>query len=762
MQREAKEAARLQQMQDKELKRRSWAGGEEVRGHRITLKNTDTPSPGPLMDLLCPNPSQVRGAVGLRCSSETDMSTVVAKDDAGLLTALLTPKSPRRSSPKSDHITRGRSLRSQRTRNPPSSTPLFAAERELSTYFKLSKERKVPQQRGKGDSRTSASPKSEPTSTGTSTKADPQTIPLPSKTSSDSTDVQTQGTEVKSTSCSNQHSDHNNNENSQRGVSLSSQENLQTHENIERSVAPEGNVSALLEKCPLGPELKAFEEDVHHQRDQTIITDVHEEVVDNSQIPNLQNNSKDGEESNVEVPAARSPSQRQDSEEQEDKVMVWCVTGVCEPTSEHVQMEKHQFGRENQRASSPSPNQMSSEPSLDSDKSASVPISSQPVSRGNDSSLLVSSPGLHPAEPAPTSPGPGLTVDASEDDNVSVSQTRNEKANAAPVSEQTTDFKNKTTSRCLTEKASSVDGKAKLATSSKQPAKSFHTSKPQNTLMKPSTPNSSTSVASVRALTSSENVSMRRVVPITNTSRGATAVAKHPEKPAAHSQSSFRTAVPTIQPNASIRQGERPSTTPSRRSSDKMPESKGLRNQKVSGVQATARAQNSGVQRKPSIRTKPKAQTDEKLCLIKLRALAQGEGGGSVSAPVTPLHKNKTSSSSVLPGFAQNTASSSFRRTKTSLATSLSHTGSPKPPLKTSSLSPSNASSAVSHTGSLTTSSRSASPLRTSQNIRSSTRSSLPNSLVLLGRDHQRDNGSVSDKSTQFRESSKTTRPNWR
>ncbi|XP_037532994.1 FH2 domain-containing protein 1-like [Nematolebias whitei] len=757
MEREAKEAARLQQMKDKELKRRSWAGGEEVRG-----------------------------AVGLRCSSETDMSTVVSEDDTGLLMALLTPKSPRRSSPKSDRVTRGRSLHSQRTRNPPSSTPLFAAERELSTYFKLSKDRKVPQQRGKGDSRTSlpsASPKSEPTGTGTSTKADPQTIPLPSKTSSDSTfiskdDVQTQGKEVKCTSCSNQRSDLNNNDNSQVGVSLSSQENLQTHscssrktdENVEQGAAPKGNVSVLSEKCPLVPELKAFEEDEHHrQQDRTIIKDVHEEVADKSQIPNLQNNSKDGEKSNVGVPAARSPSQRQDSEEQEDKVMVWCVTGVCESTSEHVQMEKDQLGSkshgENQRASSPPPKHMSSEPSPDSDKSASIPISSQPVSRCNDSSLLASSPGLHPAEPAPASPGPGLTV---EEDNVSVSQgegpkkTRNEKANVAPVSEQTTDFKTKTSSRRLTEKASSTDGKAKLATSSRQSTKSFHTSKPQNTLMKPSTPNTSTSVRSVRTLTSSENMSMRRVVPITNTSRGASAVAKHPEKPTAHSQSSFRTTVSTSQLNASNRQGERPSTAPSRRSSNKMPESKELRNQKVSGVQAATRTQNSDVQKKPSIRkafTKPKTQTDEKMCLIKLRALAQGEGGGSVSAPVTPLHKNKTSSSSVLPGFALNTASSSFRRTKTSLATSLSHAGSPKIPFKISSLSPLNASSAVSHTGSLTTS-RSASPLRTSENIRSSTRSSLTNSLV-LSKDH-RDNGSISDKSTHVRESSKTTRPNWR
>lgn len=779
LEREAKEAARLQQTQAKELKRRSWAGGEEVRGHRVTVWTTK--SPGPLTGFLFPDPSQVRGAVGLRCSSETDMSTVVSKDDAGLLVALLTPKSPRRSTPKGDHVTRRRSLHSQRTRNPPSSSPLFAAERELSTFFKLAKERKVPERRGTGDSRTSfssTSPKSEPTSTGASpTKVDPQTVPLPSQTSSDSTfiredGVQTQGKEVECASPSNQQSDHNHKENSQLGVSLSSQEDLQTHsclsgttrESFERSTAPEASGSVVFQKCPLVPELTASEEDVNrHQQDKTTIGDLHEEVVDNSQILTLQNNSEDGGKRNVDVTAARSPSQGQDMEGQEDQVMVWCVTGVCEPSSESVQMEKDQLGgksqRENQRASSPPPNHTSSEPPPDSDRS--TPISSQPVSRCHGSPLLVSSPGLRPAEPAPASPGPGLTVDASEEDKVSVGQaegpkkTRSEKADVAPVSEQTADFKSKATSRRWTEKTSSTDGKAKLALSSKQSTKSLLTSKPQNTSMKPSTSNTSTSVRSVRSLAGSDNTNMRRVVPISSTSRAASAVAKHPEKPAAHSQSSSRTAVPTDQPHASIRQGERPSAAPSRRSSNRVPESKELRNQKLSAVQAAPRTQNSDVQKKPSIRkafAKPKTQTEGKMCLVELRALAQGEGGGSVSAPATPLHKNKTPSSSALPGFAQNTAASSFRRTKTSPAASLSHTGSPKTTLKTSSSSLLNAAS---RTGSLTASWRSASPLRTSEDIRASP-SSLPNSLV-LSKD-QGDDG----RSARVRESSKTTRPNWR
>uniref|UniRef100_A0A3Q2ZPU1 FH2 domain-containing protein 1-like n=2 Tax=Kryptolebias marmoratus TaxID=37003 RepID=A0A3Q2ZPU1_KRYMA len=762
LEREAKEAARHQQIQEKELKRRSWAGGEEVHG-----------------------------TFELRCSSETDMSTIALKDDTGLLMALLTPKSQHRSIPKNNQVTRGRSLNSQRTRNPPSSSPLFVAERELNTFFKTSNDHKVSRQRGKGDSRTnftSASPKSELKGTGTSpTKVDSQITSLPAKTSSDSTftgkdEVKTvdnaNKVAVKSTSYSNQQSDHNNNENNQFEMSFSSEENLSYHqetysslsrktdENSKHNTATTDNMSVVLENCTLVPELKAFEGEVHHrQHEETIIKDLNEEVVDNSQIPNLHNNLENIKKSDVEITVTRAPSpQRQDCEEQ-DKVIVWCVTGVCEPAGENAQMEKDQHGGknqgENQQASFTSPNHMSSEPLLDSEKLAFIPISSQPVSasRCNDSSLLVSSPGPHPTEPASASPGPGPG-----EDHVMVNQgngpekTGNERANVAPVSEQTTDYKsqNKTTSRHMTEKASSTDGKAKLATSSKQSTKNIRNSKPQTTGMKPSILNTaSTSGRSVRTLTNSENQNMRRVVPITKTSRGASSVAKHPEKPAVQNQSSTKTTVPS----SNIRRGERPSTAPlSRRfNTNKVPESKELSDQKVSGIQMATRTQNPEVQGRPSVHkalTKPKPQTEEKICLTKLRALTQSREGGSVSAPVTPLHKTKTPSS-MLPGFARNTASSSFRRTKTPLALHLSNTGSPKASPKTSSSSA--LSSTVSCTGSVkvTASSR-------SENIRSSTQSSHPNSLV-PSKDHQQDdNGSVSDKSTHIREMTKTTRPSWR
>lgn len=662
----------------------------------------------------------------MRCSSETDMSTVVSKDDTGLLELLLTPKSQLRSTPRGNHITRRCSLNAHRTRNPPSSSPLFAADRELSTF--LSNDHKVPRQRGKLDSRTNhslASPKSELKGTESSPKKmDTQTPYVPPKTSSDSTIIGKDGVHdqvetVKPTSYSIQQLDYNNSENNQL-ENLSHQTLL--HDNSKDTV------SGVLEKQTLVPECRAFDEEIHyHQKDETIIKNLNEEVVDDSQIQKRKDNSKKSEKSDVEIIVTRSPSSQQDREEEEDKVIVWCVTGVCEPAGETAQNEKDQHGGENQ-TSSPPPNRVSSEPHLHGEKSGSTPISCQPVSRCIDSSLLVSSPGLPPTEPAPASPviRPGLTSDASAEDNVMSNQEKTpKKSGNAPVTSR-----NKTSSRHATEKTSSIDGKANLATSSKHSTKNLNSAKPQSTLMKPSTTN--TSVRSVCSTTSSENQNTRRVVPITKANRGA----KHPEKPAAHNQSSFRTALSSL-PSTPIRHSH-PSTAPQR---SKMPQSKELRGQKVSDT--ATRTQNTDVQKKPSIRkalTKPKTQTEEKLCL--LRAFTQSDRGSSVSAPVTPLHKTKTTSLSTPPAFARNTASSSFRRTNTSI----SNTSSPKSSYKTSS---------VSRTGSLrvVTSSRSTSPLRTSENIRST--------RALLPKDH-RDNGTVSDKSAHFRDSSKTTRANWR
>lgn len=537
-------------------------------------------------------------------------------------------------------------------------------------------------------------------------------ISAPSKASSDSTDISNDGVHdqaetVKPTSDSKQQPDFNNNQNNQL-------ENLSHHQtlpvdNHKDRLATE-DMSGLLEKGTLVPELQTFDEDIRYrQQEETIIKNLNEEVVDDSQLPNMKDNPEKSEKSDVEVMVTRSPPPpRQDSGEEEDKVIVWCVTGVCEPAG----------GTAQTGGSSPLPDRTSSEPHEDGEKSGSTPISCQPVSRCTDSSLLVSSP----TEPAAACPGPALTAVSAEEDNVKSNQDKTpKKSGNAPVLSR-----NKTTSGHATEKTSSTDGKAKLPTSSKQSSKNLNNAKAQNTLMKPSTPNTTpTSVKSVYSTTSSENHNMRRLVPISKVNRGS----KHPEKPA-HNQSSFRTGLNGL-PSTPLRHSH-PSTAPQRSMSD----SKELRDQKVSGT--VSRTPNTDAQRRSSIRkalTKPKTQTEEKMCL--LRALTQSDRGSSVSAPVTPLHKTKTASLSTPLGFARNTASSSFRRTKPSF----SNTGSPKTSNKTS----------FSWSQRVVTSSTSTSPLRTSENTRS-TRALLPNALV----------PTVTDKSTHFRDSTKTTRANWR
>lgn len=275
---------------------------------------------------------------------------------------------------------------------------------------------------------------------------------------------------------------------------------------------------------------------------------------------------------------------------------------------------------------------------------------------------------------------------------------------------------------------------------------------------------------------------MRRVVPISRTSRGASSLVKRPEKPPGQQRGSSSTATPTASnlSSTSVRRGEKPSTAPSsRRSSiNKAPDPKDSKDQRVPGTQASAREKNQDLQRKPSVRkplTKPKPPPEEKMCRSTLRALSQG-GGGSVSAPVTPLHKAATPSSSPLPGFARSTASSSFRRTRTTLAPPAPspHTGSDSSP-KSSPKTTSSFAMPFTRTGSLrvpatsrssdllnpSSSSSSSSPLR-SQSIRASTRSPVHNSPA-PPKGHRRTNsGNFSDKSTHSRDSGKSTRPSWR
>ncbi|XP_063325732.1 FH2 domain-containing protein 1-like isoform X2 [Pelmatolapia mariae] len=834
MEREAKEAARRQRIQElEEKKRHSWAGGEKVDG-----------------------------VFGLRCHSELDMSTALSRhDEAGLLMELLTPRSHPRSPVNNSHSPLGRAVSLRRSRKSPSCSPSIAAERELSTFLEKATDRKNIQQRDKGSSFPSLSSPGFPVTTQTA----PQNPSSPSKRSpknknhatatylsQNATQTCAKATNpanelaVKPTSDSNQQSEHNNNSSSdQPGMGLTSHATLKTSKTkdveqvltqqtdctdkrFQQSTTATGNMVVVLEKCTLVPELKVFgsgdtltshseNRAVGLHQDDVTITDLEEEKGDKSQVGKVQNNGQlivNPKQSDEQVGELSSSStSREDDEGQEDKVVVWCVTGVCEATSDtqstYAETEKDQHKGDNQggnkQTSSTLANDMPSEPQPANEKPVPVPISSQPVpvSRCEDTSLLVSSSVWRPKENPSANVVPALTADASEKDKeleeqeeAEVSTNRN--SDGVTVSKQSTEEKSKNNmaSKDSTSKtakaASSTKVKAEPATPSKLPNKSLPTSKVQTNGKKPSTPNTisaSGKSKSIRTLTTSENKDMRRVVPISRTNRSPSRI-KHTEKSQAQNRGSSSTAVPTSltpskRSSASPRRVARPANAPSSRQSriPKTLDPKDSNDQNVSGTQPSAREQNKDFQGKLSSQKplmKPKAQQEEKICRSTLRALSQGGrsgGGGSVSAPATPLRKATSSSSSVLPGFARSTASSSFRRTHTNLAVpAASHSPnigsdpSPKSSPKSSSfVTPSSTSLPITRSrslrvhasaGSSDVQKLSPSSQRKSQSVKSSPRASR-HDLLAPPKGHRR-NDSDSDKSTHSQDSVLPTRPRWR
>ncbi|XP_008287003.1 FH2 domain-containing protein 1-like [Stegastes partitus] len=751
VEREAKEAARRRRIQEmEEQKRHSWAGGEEVGG-----------------------------AFGLRCSSETDMSAAVSRqNDAGLLMELLKPKPRPRSPLNTSHAG---SLR--RSRNSPSSSPSAAAGLELSMLLEMATvDHKVGQQRGRGDTRTvfppaspepKRSPGPSPPSVSAFSQVSPQT-PLQNPSSSpgttdhataylqryDAAQTQTEtwhptdaATDTP-TSDQNQQSDRSDTDGALCG-SLSSQatpprcqtlsalnretagtsttDQVMSHdETLLRSAAATQNMSVVLEKCMLVPELRVFEDSAattscsHHQGD-TGSTDPQ----------NISPQTDDGEKS------ARTKSSSSQREEDEEKVVVWCVTGVCEAAADMHSTPADKEPSTNQReqlVSCATANHMLSEPRPANEKPVPVPISSQPApaSRCDDVSLPASSSRWCPAEPAPAAAAP------TEKDN--------KPANRGEEAKGSTNQQSHVPDNASKNKMAPIQSSNKN-TRTASSTKNHLTSQPR-----PTTPSSGSAASrSVRPPTDSEKQGMRRVVPISRTSRGTPSLVRRPENSDVHSRGSAHSASLS---RASVRRGERPATAPSsRRSSvNKAPDPKESKDQRVSGTLAAGREQYQDLQSRPSIRKPPmkaKPEPEEKMCRSTLRALALG--GGSVSAPVTPLHKASTPTSSLLPGFARSTASSSFRRTSTTLAPAATFrfphaasNSSPKSSPKTST------SSTFTRTGSLRVAS--SRPL----DLLTPSASSPLRSVYSSPRNGREDSSSFSDKSTHSRESGKTTRPSWR
>ncbi|KAJ4948431.1 hypothetical protein JOQ06_019965 [Pogonophryne albipinna] len=691
--RESKEALRRRRLQDlEEQKRHSWAGGEEVGG-----------------------------AFGLRCSSETDMSSAVSRhDNAGLLLDLLTlrsrPRSPLNNS--QNALRRSGSLR--RSRNSPSSSPFLTADRELSTLLGMTNERKeaafpsvFPEIRSPGFSlKTSNFPQ---TASSPPKSAQNGNYTTANYLSFDST--QTRVNKVESTSDPNQQSDHNNNNGKHRQVlgahsefrggfqgELAKNElDFPDHsdEKFERSLA---NMSVVLEKCKLVPELRVFD----------TVTQINTSGVQDDMIPDQKNSQK----------LENSSLQREEEEGREDTVVVWCVTGVCEAADEPTNAENAQTdqSRSDKQPSSYPANRTPSESQSANEKPVPEPISSQPV------------PASHPA----SSPRWRPTDSAN---------------NKVPAIEEVANEKRKVESKANSGKAESGNYSSN---------KNLPTSKTRPIGIKQTT--NSNKSNPVRTLTNSENISMRRVVPISRT--------KRQEKPSSSTNlksssfwkpstapSSRRTSVdqkdqkvsrdlqnqdlqrkPSNLTNIKSSSFRKPSTAPSSRRTSV--DQKDHKDHKVS------RDPQNLPRKQPSIRkplAKPKAPPEEKMCRSTLRALSQASG--SISAPVTPLHKpatsSSTSSSTPFAGFARNTASSSFRQTP-----------SPSPFSRTGSL----RVSATSGSSDSFKPPSSSSPLKRFQSIRTPICDS-----VSPPKGHRRnDSGTFSEKSTYSRDSGKSSKPTWR
>lgn len=725
-------------------------------------------------------------------------AAVLRQDDAGLLVELLTPKSGLGS----PQVRRSGSFR--RSRNSPSISPSIAAERELSAFLRMTslnskvaheQERNVSSASAQREAETQAQspraarsavlPGPQPQRGDTALRTDP---PHPRSFTQDAHHATTSYLSYNSsqvqcdflrpsnmdqpTSNVNQHSDHNNNGNNLPGYNnVQPAESGLTEGLVEKvgedkmgvAGAATGSMSVVLEKCSLVPQLKAF--DIisespynslrhHHGRDENdlVVINLDEPI---KLIQNEQNNNTEG------CPVQVLPSERTEEEEKEkgeDKVIVWCVTGVCEIAADLTHPENVDLQTETEhRGSTPeNPAQENLVP---------APISNQPVpsaSHFDGATPPSTEPASEPNEvPMPT-PGGAAGV-AHQKDHIKVSTSKTREADAVT-----------TKSVISGSKSSSLHRGTKSLTLART-IKDSPTSKTQPAGPKAANlaPAGNKSRA-VRTLTTSENQSMRRVVPISRSSKGATSQVKHLEKPLGSHRASTgnnTTTTTSISSSALHRRTERPSTAPSsRRSSfNKVLDTKDPKEPKVSGI----RSQSQDLRKASSIRkpsAKPVAKPEEKMCRSTLRALTQGGGaGGSVSAPSTPLHRAAGSSS--LPGFARSTASFSFRRTQTTLPPTKAASDSSSKTLhpKTTTTSPV-APPSRSRTGSLRVSqsshfqnSSSPGPNSRLPSSRVPVQSPHPDLLVVPKGHRRNDSGTLSDKSTHSQsESAKAIKPSWR
>lgn len=734
-------------------------------------------------------------------------AAVSRQDDTGLLMELLAP----RSGPDSPQVRRSGSFR--RSRNSPSTSPSVAAERELSAFLGMTTlgSKISPGREPKLSSPSAQPPETRPQGPRTFSSAivpsqqeqrgvaalwtGPRTANRATSSYLSNDSVSPSDVDP-TTSNANQQSDHNNN-----GDDLADRGQIQPAESrltdglgqdvggetggkeLERSGATAaGSMSVVLEKCSLVPQLRVFDiigESPHSrgrlhgpQQDHLVVTDLEEPV---ERVRKEQNNNAEGCDEQVLRKAEEEGEGHEEGEEREtgeegegreDKVIVWCVTGVCEMAADlsHSDSSEAHTGHHQGAASRTPPDPPAKE------GVAPTPISNQPVpsaSHFDHASHPASSPGQCSAEPA-SDPDDGSrpTAGASSAEAADRGSSTRRSREGAAARER---------SAVPGSRASSSSRGAKSSASPRTIKESPISKTQQAGTKTANSASAGTKSRLVRTLTTSENQGMRRVVPISRPGRAAPAQGRPLEKPLGSHRGSSSTTITssTTSTSASQRRGERPSTAPSsRRSSfNKVSDATESKEPKASGVRPHNQDLRKTSLRKPS--AKVVAKPEEKMCRSTLRALTLGgAGGGSASAPATPMHRAAAAASS-LPGFARSTASFSFRRTQTVLSASRAasdSSGKALPPKTTttpsSSAAPPGRSRAgslkVSHSSHFQNSSSSPGPNSRAQSSWAPAQSPHPDLLVTPKGHRRNDSSTLSDKSSNSRESAKFVKPGWR
>ncbi|KAG5260837.1 hypothetical protein AALO_G00297150 [Alosa alosa] len=698
--RELKESARQRRLKELEEKRHSWAGGEEVGG-----------------------------VFGLRCSSETDVEAALTRE--GLLD-LLRPR------PRSPLSPLGRSGSLRRSRQ----SPVATADHQLHTFLEMTSE---PAKYGSskplspswtGQSSPAYSPSHVPSTPSQTSKhfISPQTQ-SPSHTTpranlnTDTSNLSVNNNRSPSPSKSSTHTD--DNKNVIVDQEMTAHQNTFLNVNVERHTLVHGLQVFDLVSGRDGVVAQGNGSTVN-QAD-LIVTDLEEESENPEPLvlssPPLRKAPEKVGEPSLSFPQIANKEGDRDTETKLDlqtlpNMPVIQVSGESRLSAQtedaSSQSEKEQEGRCDVTDSVSS----KSTPASHASESTSVDEASVPTSSSDKAET--ESPVESSASPCDSPASVSRSAESSGSHSTGQVPQNSTAPSSKKASAEKTDVKAQSSSKSKPA--------SKTATASKQPA-----------------------ARPVRTLNTSENQTMRRVVPITRLTRSGSSASRKPDKSGIEASN--------------------------HRASTHRP---GLANDDSKSPRVREQSQASVV-RKPSVRKTtpkpvrpvvPKPPPEEKMCRSTLRALqaaqaAAGQGAAlserSASAPQTPVRS--PASVTKLPSFARNTVASTTRVARRDLVPS----GANSPSANTGGTTPTPTtpikSSPLARTASLrhppnnrVAPEASQSSIRRVASIRVAAKKPFGEPLVPLRVHERKNSGSFSDKSAYSRDShtDKANKPLWR